>query len=304
MLDRILVPLDTSPVAEQVLPYVRLLAKQLEQPVHLLSVIVDGEALNPLTSLPDAAIASLMQHRQQYAQKYLDATRARLEADGIEVTTEVRMGRVADEIAFSALSQATGLIAMATHGRVGPERWFLGSASDGVLRTAPCPVLLIRPHEQAALQTPSISQVLVPLDGSSSAEQAVPYASFIAKAFKAPALIVRTVPTTWLGTADPYTPDTGMSPELLEILETDAKDCVARTAEQLERQGIRTKTHAALGEAAGTITDFARATPGTLVVMASHGRTGLGRTLLGSVADRVVRSSAAPVLVVRVAEPD
>ena len=177
MLDRLLVPLDIAEIAEQVLPYVTLLARSLKQPVTLVSIVADGGELNPLASAHDAAIAVLIEQRQAYAQHYLDSVRARLEAEGVSASTVVATGPVAESILATATAQHSGLIAMATHGRVGPERWFLGSVADKVVRMAAAPVLLIRPREDHAAVAASVKEILLPLDGSSLAEVALPYAT-------------------------------------------------------------------------------------------------------------------------------
>lgn len=123
MLERILVPLDTSKVAEQVLPYATLLAKQLKQPIILYAVVADmadGEQLNPVASPYEAALTELMQHRRQYAQDYLNSVKERLAGEGVTATTDIAIGDVAEPIVSAAAKHGSGVIAMATHGRVGP----------------------------------------------------------------------------------------------------------------------------------------------------------------------------------------
>lgn len=303
MLERFLVPLDTSDVSEQVLPYVALLAKQLGQPVHLVSVVADEGELTPAAGRHAATLASLVQHRRDYAQRYLDSVRDRLEAQGISVTAEVAIGRVPDQILAAVAARRAELVAMATHGRSGLERWFVGSVTDRIARTAPVPVLVVRPHGDASAPSPSISQILLPLDGSELAEAAVTYATFLARSFKAPVIAIRTLELAWLtGGSSAYGTNGGLSPELLDALENDAKVYLEEISSRLRADGIEVRTVFALRSPGAEITDLAHATPGSLVVMSTHGRSGLGRTFLGSVTDRVVRSSEAPVLVIRAAD--
>jgi nucleotide-binding universal stress UspA family protein len=300
MLERFLVPLDSNAIAEHVLPHVTLLAKALQQPVVLVSVLADAGHLDPVAHAYDAAIAELQQQRREYAQHYLDGVRDRLAADGIAVTTQVLTGPVAEGILGAASAQHVGLIAMATHGRVGPERWFLGSVADRVVRTASVPVLLVRPRDGEAMPA-AFTQIVVPLDGSPLAEAALPYATLLARTFAAPVTLIRTVPLQWWAASggDPSIGVDGLPPEVLTAIEDDAKEYLARVAERLHAEGLNVSTSFALFRAPDfEITDSA-ASPGSLVVMTSHGRSGLTRTLLGSVADRVVRSSLAPVLVIR-----
>ena len=299
MLERLLVPLDAWPVAEQVLPYVTLLAKRLGQPVVLLSVVADGDELNPVATMYEAEIADLMEKRRAYAQRYLDSIRAQLEREGVWATVEVATGPVAETILAAASEHRAGLIAMATHGRVGPERWFLGSVADRVVHAASVPVLLVRPRDDSPLTEAVVNEILLPLDGSPLAEVALPYATFLAQRCEVPIRLIQTFPLTWLSTvgADAY--GYAAPPEVLTALEEDVRQYLERTAEKLRVSGVDASTEFAFRVPDQAITERAAASGGALVVMSSHGRSGLGRTLLGSVTDRVIRSSEAPVLVVR-----
>src|SRR6266568_1617787 len=134
--ERILVPLDASKEAERALPYVTMLAKGLGLPVVLVAVIPDMGELNPVGSVYDAELAQLMEFRRHHAEEYLQSVATRLGAEDIEATSVVEVGAVAERIVATAGGHHAGVIAMATHGRVGPARWFLGSVADKVVRTA------------------------------------------------------------------------------------------------------------------------------------------------------------------------
>jgi nucleotide-binding universal stress UspA family protein len=293
--------LDGTAAGDQVLPYVKLLAKRLGQPVTLLAVILGDDDLDPINSPANIATASLRVEQRRFAQRYLDTVAEGLAQDGIVATTEVVTGPVAERIVAFADVLQSGLIAMGTHGRVGPERWFLGSVADKVVRLATVPVLLIRPRDAGPAVPASIAQIVLPLDGSPLAEVALPYARYLAKAFSAPLILVRTEPITGWGMT--YTEPYGgavFAPELLTSMEGEAQRYLEQTAAPLRSDGIETRTrYVVFRSPEGEIADLVGTTPGTLVVMSTHGRSGLRRTLLGSVTDRVIRSSAAPVLVVR-----
>ena len=302
MFDRILVPLDGSPVAEYVIPYAVLLAKRLAQPVILVTV-VDTRDL-PLDR--DGKVRGLIEMQRSFGYDYLDKTRQRFEAEGISTSIEAAIGPAATAILDAAKSHDVGLIAMGTHGRAGVERWRLGSVSDRVLRTASAPILLVRPpHDgevRAAPAVPAIQHIVLPLDGSPLAEAALPVARALAGAFSAPVTVARTVSFAWYaaGGASPYDGlDAATSAELLAAMEDDARAYVEGIVEQLRQANLAASVHVSHGVPGDPITELAAATPGSLVVMSTHGRSGLGRTLLGSVTDHVVRSSAAPVLIVR-----
>jgi nucleotide-binding universal stress UspA family protein len=297
MLENFLVPLDTSEMSEQVLPYVELLAGRLGQPVHLLSIADDGQLMQ---IAPDnVTIAGMVEERRAVVARYLREVRERLEEKSLTVTTEMASGHVADTILDTAARRSSGLIAMATHGRVGPERWFIGSVADRVARSAASPVLLVRPAKDSVSSPASIEKVILPLDGSTLAEAAIPHATFLAQAFERPVVLVRTLDMTWLGTGDGMTGDFALTPDLQELLESDAKEYLARTATGLEAKGLKVERVFSFQLPATEIIEQAHKAPGALIVMSSHGRSGLGRTVLGSVADRVMRTAEAPVLLVR-----
>ena len=306
MLERILVPLDPLAPADPVLPIVTMLAKGLDQPVVLLAVLVpvvgEGGELHPKTSAFDADIAALMEHRAAVAQRMLDGVRDRLAAAGVRAASVVATGPVAETIVHTAEAQGAGVIAMATHGRAAPERWFLGSVSDKVARTSPVPVLVVRPSGQAAVVA-SITRVLLPLDGSDLAETAIPYAAYLARAFYVPVTVIRTVQMSWVGVGGTSTAEPGMSPELIQMVEDEAKQYLSGIVARLRADGVDAEPHYAPFVAPATgIVDLAAKTPGAIIVMTSHGRSGLSRAVLGSVAGRVIRSAGVPVLVVRGAE--
>lgn len=299
MLERPLVPLDGSRVAEGVIALVAFLGRRLGEPVSLVTVVpeldADGRVLNPILSADDAAAASLRAGREQYAREYLESVRARLERDGVAASGTVVTGMAAAEIIDAAARHSAGMIAMATHGRVGPERWFLGSVADRVVRTATVPVLLVRPREAGAQE--AVAHIIVPLDGSAAAEAALPVAQYLAASLQVPITLVRTIDLMAVSAFGH-----GMPPNLLAIAQQDAEDYLARSAEQLRTAGVAVQTQFSLLAPSTEIEMLATGLTDPLVVMTPHGRSGIARTLLGSVADRVVRTSQAPVLLVPSAE--
>lgn len=298
--NKIIVPLDAAQEAEYVLPLAAALAKTLGDQLVLLSVIPDAGDLNPVANEYDAVLDDLQEHRRSYAESYLRRIQIRVSTDTAQTTIAVRTGPIAETIIESADAEGAGLIAMATHGRVGPERWFLGSVADRVVHTSPIPVLLVRPGETSVPAASLPTNILVPLDGSARAEGALPTAIGIAAECHAPITLIRTIPNGWWNMGgEVYGGGVSSTPDLLSALEDDAKAYVATTAASLRARGIEVRVSTALFRAADLqIAEVAESCEAPLVVMTGHGRTGVRRTLLGSVADRVVRSSAAPVLVV------
>lgn len=292
-LPQILVPLDGSSVSEQVLPIVTMLARGLGSRVALLRVL-ETDAL-PTTLDPDQQLKldQLVAQAQERSLEYLQSLQARLQGDGVEATTDVLPGSPAEAIVFLAHSLGADLIAMCTHGRSGLERLIWGSVAEKVLQTADCGLLLVRAGEQVSGE---IGRVLLPLDGSDIAERATPMAQMLAGAFGVPLALVRVVPTTEVFLAG-WDADGIVAADLLTSMEEEAAGYLESTASAMRRSGMSVETQVVRGDPATVLGELASAE--RMVVMATHGRTGPGRYVMGSVAEKVVRGAWGPVLVVR-----
>ena len=301
MLEHILVPLDSSKLSEQILPFIGHIVKSVHSRITLLHV-VDTEAMPRIPENTHQELAEkLLKSERDLAHRYLRTILDRIGGDAEAVSCEVIPGSPAEAIVSYAHSQGIGLIAMTTHGRSGLNRWFMGSVADKVLHAATVPLLLFRPQNVTAPPAPQIQTVLLPLDGSPLAESAMPMAEFLARALALKVLVARAVPTYAFPFSDPYTfGDPVYSAELMEFATKDAADYLDKTVNCLRLKGLKAERCLLLqGDTAGQIIDLAGRTTNVLVVMTTHGRSGLGRWVLGSVADRVVRGSGCPVLLVR-----
>jgi len=150
MYDRIVVPLDGSEFANISLTHAKLLARRLDVPVHLVRAI-DPTVINRVgaTSIgyDYSAVDDLITEEEQAATTFIDKQVESLEADGFNVTGVVLRGYAA--AAVNSTTQEGDLIVMASHGRSGVRRWFLGSVAEEIVRQSTVPVLLIRqPHEE------------------------------------------------------------------------------------------------------------------------------------------------------------
>ena len=145
MYQRIVVPLDGSPVAEQALPDATELARLLDVPVHLLRVVdpyVSEHGSLTGMFVDESAIAQAIREEDAIAQSYLQGVADRLSAAGSRVTLETVRGHPDRAIVERTVSG--DLVAIASHGRGGLQRWLLGSVAEKVIRHAHTPVLLIR----------------------------------------------------------------------------------------------------------------------------------------------------------------
>jgi nucleotide-binding universal stress UspA family protein len=180
MYTRMLIPLDGSQIAEQVLPYARSLAKALTIPVELLEV-VDPEALNLLANPEQGRyIDTLLAERKESRKTYLEAIARSFQ--GVHVKCFVEGGKAEKVIIEKAAADKETLVVMATHGRSGIQRWLLGSVAEKVLHGAANHLLLVRAKEEGQIiGEAALTTAIVPLDGSTVAEQVLPCVVDLAK---------------------------------------------------------------------------------------------------------------------------
>ena len=290
MYTKILVPLDGSTLSEEVLPYVRSLAQAMSVPVELLRV-------NDTTQVTTAHV-----HGGEYFEK------VKASFFGItDVKHTIESGNPAGIIVDLAAQYPGTLIAMATHGYSGAQRWLLGSVAEKVLRAAKNDLLVVRSEDGRTGGEAPLKTFLVPLDGSESAEKALPTVSGLAARLQSEVVLVRVVTRFYFLPPDGVLPVFGANipdPKMLwaEARE-EAANYLADKVERLRAEGLAQVSSLLIDGgaegAAADIIDLAAKTADNLVVMSTHGRSGVGRWLIGSVVERVVRHSSGPVLVIR-----
>ena len=296
MYTRILVPLDGSTVAEQVLPYARFMAKALTLPVELLEVIDPDEISLLVNPEQGRYIDTLLADRTASGKAYLEAVARSFH--GSHVESFIENGRAEEVVIEKAATDKNTLIAMATHGRSGFQRWVLGSVADKILHGATNHVLLIRATEQGETSGEvALKTVIVPLDGSPVAEQALPHTADLAKKMKLKIVLLRAYALPPAIAAEDY--GTYVD-ELFNQLEREAGDYLAEKVKELTEKGVESvSTVVKVGYGAEEIIALARETHKNFVAMCTHGRSGVRRWVLGSVTERVVRHSGDPVLIIR-----
>lgn len=303
MYQRILVPLDGSATAEQALPYARLLSKGFKASIELLRVI-DSPTADVVDLEHSAIMDQLAETAKAQAEEYLANVAGSLRTGGLEVSTTILEGDSASSIVSQSEKERGTLVAISTHGRSGLTRWVMGSVSDKVLHATRAPMLIIRSEESAPSPDVNISGIIIPLDGSELAEQVLPHAVAVANALGLKATLLRVTPT-----AGDYFRYMDYPPADYEDLSKEVDDDAVKYLDNINRRvklgGVsQTEERLIHGSAAFAITDFVKEVPNSLVAMTTHGRSGVGRWVLGSVADRVIRHSGGPVLVVRAEETE
>lgn len=277
---KVLIPLDGSELSESALDWAATQAQMGPLQVHLLRVV------DPFLVAPGGVPPSLgerMQHQiLEAAGDYLEGVKQRF--GGLVTETQAVVGQAREEIGVTAQRHAVDLIVMASHGRSGLGRWLLGSVAEGVLRIAPCPVLLLRPSTSATHHP--FEKILVPVDGSPASlqvpRQLAPFVSGEAR--------VTLVRCTGLSLMDYSEAD--IAPALQEYLEG-----LRHRMEALKEEGLAAEVLLVDGEAPDGILEAAQERACDLIAMSTHGHGGFRHFWMGSVTERVARRAPCPVLV-------
>ena len=300
MYTRMLIPLDGSKLAENVLPYARVLARALELRIDLLSVVDSIDFARTANAGHMRDIDPLIEATTQEGKHYLE-TIAR-SFGGTKVSCAVEQG-VADKIIMeNGGGDKDTLIAMATRGRSGIHRWLMGSFAEKVLRGSTTPLLLVRGNDEGKSEgEATLKSIVVPLDGSKLAEGVLPRAVDLARKLSLEIVLTRAyqipVSATYAGAEASYIPN---QDALLKLLREEADAYLEDKVNELHQNGIdKVSSILSIGSGADEIIELAQTTPDNLIAMCTHGRSGVKRWALGSVTEKVVRHSGDPVLVVR-----
>jgi nucleotide-binding universal stress UspA family protein len=304
MFRKILVPLDGSPLAEQALEPALTLAKQIDESEVILfrvpfyqDVTIVQDAYMGVMLPPDVPARA-----EAEAKSYLSAVQDKYRHPNLKLRSITQMGDEANAILNIADDEEVDLIVMSTHGRTGITRWMLGSITERVLQQAPCPVLVVHKDQP-------IHNVLVTLDGSQLAETALLPGVEVAEKLGAtvtfltvdqPSLI-SAPEAVHLRELDRIEP--GMSDTILEDLNHQRERYLdtlpVRFPILKNKDNFPFKTVISAGTPAESILDYVAENDVDLIVMATHGRTGLKRWTYGSVTTKVLRRAPCSLLIVR-----
>lgn len=295
MYKQILVPLDGSAFAESALPLALEVSRRTGAAVHLATV------LEPVTSF---AYEGWEGAAVEWSNQYLEDVVARIgDRAGGEVTAGVLSGHTVEMLQGEVEARNADIVVMASHGRGAISRAWLGSVADGFVRQADVPVLLVRPPEDAKPQTDfeeTFETLLIPLDGSELSEVAMQHATEFGELFDSAYHLTRIVSYP-VDIASPYLPHTAqLNQQIMEDAKTGAAEYVEAHAENMRRRGLRVTTSVAVHPQAGQgILSEADEVGAEMVAMATHGRGGLSRAILGSATDKVLRGLQHPLLLYR-----
>lgn len=294
-LNDILVPVDFSRASLRGLAFAADVAARFHSQLHLLYVVEPP-------SLPEWGYAHLpikeakLRHA---AQERLPRVPAECGIDPLLIqSAAVRSGFAESEICTAAVEQRTDLIVIASHGLGGLKHALIGSTSESVVRRAPCPVLTVREGtlKTDTEQRPAFAprRILVPTDFSAASKKAFPYAIALARKFEASLTLVYVVPGHW----PVEMIHIGIVLEEQRML-SEARKQLPRFREAELDPHVHVETLVLHGSAAHEICAAAKSQSADLIVISTHGHTGLRRFAVGSVTENVVRHACCPVLVVR-----
>lgn len=295
--DKILVPLDGSEIAELALPYAEGLAAKFNSGIILVSVT-------------ESIDEPMMDTRMIYLQKITESIREKIRGYAKPgITQEAKIepialsGYPAERIVDYAQTENVGLIIMATHGRSGIKRWALGSIADKVVRTTVRPVLLIRAKDgQYEMKKDGLfNRILVPLDGSKEGEAVLPHVAYIASKMKSEVILLHIL--AWAYESFGYS--AALSEQQIEEDKANSAAYLSRIGLRLKEKGITVipeiilNSEARRANPAEDIIHFAAEKDVSLTAMTTHGRSGVGRYVFGSVAERILHAGNTPLMLVR-----
>ena len=296
MFAKILVPLDGSKLAEQALPTAFKLATAVGSKIILMRVPQDHEVMTIASVGGELPPITVDGSDFAEAEAYLKDLAHIWQTNEINISVRLGEGDPASAIIDIATDEHADLIIMSTHGRTGLARWALGSVAEKVLRAAPVPVIVARDDRP-------IEKILITLDGSNFAAAAVTPAMQLAQALQATVTFLRVQPYESYANRleiDEYMRfEYGLDKSLEDLTRKRIRWYLEDIMDQYSQSGVPTQYAIVMGFAADEILAYAEKEEFDLIVMSTHGRTGLRRWVYGSVTEKVLRSAHCGVMVVR-----
>ena len=312
MFTKALVPLDNTETSEGIIPLVTQIAQGLDMGVVLATAInpdhspgalfdrIRGGMGGPPSPTAEAVSGPSQENAERDARSRLDELASGISQSGVSVESAVGFGPASETIIRMAADSDCDLIAMSTRGRGVLSSGLLGSVTYRTMHESPVPVLAVTPERAGRHRTAEgrISTVVVPLDGSELAETALPYAVALCRGMDMEMVLLHVIPANESVYSDGN--DGGQdASDSREEMDAMARMYLNGIVRRLEDEGLDARMSVHEGRPSTVITAVARGTEPSMIAMASHGRSGMSRLLMGSVAEAVVRESGEPVLMVR-----
>ncbi len=304
MYKKMLVPLDGSDLAEQVLVYAKEFAGRTDLDVTLLHVCSKEQYESlPMHRAYVERVADRLRGQSEDVKAKISGRQGKMP----QIVGRVAVGYAAEEILRYADQDKVDIILMATHGRSGITRWVLGSVADKVLRASKIPVLLVRTgvEDEVVYDQWPKRILLVPLDGSELAESVLPHVETLAKqrGVAATEVVLLRVNEPPVIPADypasmPVSWEEHVEQEMARRKQ-EGEQYLAGVQKRLGKDGIKVRSEVLIGRPADAIIDYSNRNRFSLILMATHGRSGLSRWAYGSVTEKVLTGGSSPLFLVR-----
>jgi nucleotide-binding universal stress UspA family protein len=288
----VLVPVDFSAPSLHALEFALPLIKHFGADLHLVHVFATDHPFTGLVGMP-FVFPELESSRPIHEQ--LKDVAKKYSIGLCPENLHVVQGRAFEEICRLARDTGIDLIVIATRGNTGLKHLALGSTAERVVRYSSCPVLVMHGAKPSG-GLPGFRKILAPVDFSECSMQGLAYAKAFGKHFKSKITLLNSVHFPYCVASDEYARYD--LPRLMRHAEIFARDQMRDLFEKTDWSGLEVKTSLQTGHPGQEICEHARDSDVDLIVISTHGSTGLTHLLLGSVAEYVVRHAHCPVLVV------
>jgi nucleotide-binding universal stress UspA family protein len=290
---RVLVAIDFSTASRAAFAFAIPLLEKWRAEVHLVHVFAPDYPLASITALPVVVPENEIERRVHSQLKDVAAQQAiTVRRENIHVVK----GTPFREICRLASELKIDLIVSATRGQTGLKHLALGSTAERVVRHAPCPVLIVHASDRNRPHRATFEKILAPTDFSSCGEAGVEMAKKLAQDFGAELVLIHSVDLHYYSTNPEFM--LYDLPPLIEAAQKTGREQLAETVALVRQEKIPAEAVLGCGHAGEEICQEARNRGVDLIVIATHGRTGLSHVLLGSTAEYVVRHAPSPVLVI------
>jgi nucleotide-binding universal stress UspA family protein len=291
---RILCPVDLGELSARTLTYAGAMARWYDAHLIALHVVPSFTPMEVVTGVEPVSLVCPLSREDVLEQLRQTVEEAGLVADALNAEA----GEPAATIVDQALATRADLLVMATHGRSGFDRFFLGSVTEKVLRKAPCPVMTVPPHAPTTPPTEvALRRILCPVDFSPASLEAFGFALDLARRSGASVVLIHAI--EFLAEDEPLENAHFNVPEFRRYLIKDARQRLESLVSAEPRLDRGVKTAVVVGRAHHGILHVGADEGADLIVMGAQGRGGAALALFGSTTQQVVRGATCPVLTVR-----